>query len=114
MYFANGFAWTCISIFDIVTYPAAIWTASIAPVVLVIGHCLLEIGIVISVIFAVESVKKEILKIGKICYKILNDFGGNERRKEDVVKLLNQVTGLEVKFTGGLVDIDWKLMFQVR
>ncbi|CAH1733622.1 unnamed protein product [Chironomus riparius] len=112
LYFANGFAWSCISIFDIVTFPDAVWSNLLSPALLVGGHCAMEFLIVIIVIYSVEGVKVEFDKLKKICCRMLNDTNGNERMEVEVSKFLTQVTTLKVKFTGGVVDFDWKLLFK--
>ncbi|KAG5669070.1 hypothetical protein PVAND_016970 [Polypedilum vanderplanki] len=105
MHFADIFCWLCFLIFDIVTYP---WKNFFETLAMNIPHSVYMISFIIATIKTAESVKSE----AKKCVAKLHDVSGEVKDKNEIFQFLIQLITMPVKFTCGLIDFDWKMLFK--
>ena len=107
------FSWHCIISFMTVMMSSVMWTKYI---LVSLFHVLMHVVMMLTAVIVIyygEHARNEGRKTVKLLYKKLNrvDCG---KTAEKIQSWINQICDTKVEFSCGLVDFNWKFLFQVR
>jgi hypothetical protein len=107
LYFSNFFCWICVLIFDVSTHNSKNCREFIGMMMMNIPHTIYMFAAIIILVKSIENIKEEI-------QKCLTEIFEHSNESENFLRFSTQIVQLPIKFSCGLIDFDWKMVFKVR